>query len=268
MDPAHTVEEWARRYIASSDLATKCEPAAPPAAWADIEDEFDVPESPGRPPELDRIERTARSLKRTQLANPRRRAQLLHTFWHHELQAAELMCWAILRFRDTPLAFRRGLLGVALDEIRHMGLYAAHIESLGHGLGEFPVRDWFWKRVSSCASPLQFVALMGIGFEGGNLDHTQRFETWLREVGDEAGAELQRRVGDEEVAHVRFAWKWFREWTGLEADDDEAFARWSAELVEPLSPQLMRGADLDLARRRRAGLGEPFLAAFRDWEPS
>ena len=49
---------------------------------------------------------------------PKRRAELLHTFLHHELQAAELMCWAILAFPETPEAFRLGLLGVARDEIR------------------------------------------------------------------------------------------------------------------------------------------------------
>ncbi len=78
------------------------------------------------------------------LASPQKRAHLLHTFLHHELQAAELMCWAVLKFRDTPPSFRRGLLSICQDEIRHMRLYSDQIERLGFKVGDFPVRDWFW----------------------------------------------------------------------------------------------------------------------------
>lgn len=217
--------------------------------------------APGRPAELDVLGRTGRSVSRTQMANPRKRAQLLHTFLHHELQAAELMCWALLAFPDTPRAFRGGLLGICLDEIRHMGLYRGQLERLGFEVGDFPVRDWFWQRVRSCETPLQFTALMGLGLEGGNLDHTMRFESWFDEVGDREGAEVQRLVGDEEVAHVRFALKWFATWNG-NAD----FAAWQQQLVAPLTPSLMKGAELDEARRQRAGFSAEFLEQLRSWD--
>jgi len=55
--------------------------------------------------------------------------------FHHELQAAELMCCALLAFSDVELEFSRGLLGVCLDEIRHMNLFREHI-SLSLGLPE------------------------------------------------------------------------------------------------------------------------------------
>jgi len=255
------IEDWAAAYVGATSLQYKVAPPPPPATFrAASRDARRLPE-PGRPAELDLIGRTRRSVSRAQMANPRKRAQLVHTFWHHELQAAELMCWAILAFPDTPEPFRRGLLGICLDEIRHMGLYRDHLQRLGFELGDFPVRDWFWQRVSACATPLQFVALMGIGLEGGNLDHTSRFELWFDEVGDREGAELQRVVGDEEVAHVRFALKWFAEWS-----DGVAFDRWREQLVAPLTPTMMKGADLDEARRLRAGFGDEFLHALRAWD--
>src|SRR5262249_50768073 len=154
---------------------------------------------------------------------------VVHTFLHHELQAAELMAWAILAFPETPLAFRRGLVGIFADEVRHMGLYARHLERLGHAYGDFPVRDWFWERVPRAATAAHFVAVLGIGFEGGNLDHARRFAERFRAAGDEEGAALQERVCAEEIAHVRFAVRWFGELTGARPD----FERWARHLPAP-----------------------------------
>lgn len=254
------IDDWAADYVDATVLDEKLAPPPPPKTFRTDA----VPrrmEAPGRPLELDLVGRTKRSVSRGQMANPRKRAQLVHTFWHHELQAAELMCWAIVAFPNAPEPFRRGLLGICLDEIRHMGLYREHLERLGFGVGDFPVRDWFWQRVTSCETPLQFTALMGMGLEGGNLDHTKRFESWFEEVGDRQGAELQRVVGDEEVAHVQFAMKWFATWS--EGGD---FDSWRRQLVAPLTPSLMKGANLDDARRLRAGFSVEFLAELRAWD--
>jgi uncharacterized ferritin-like protein (DUF455 family) len=195
---------------------------------------------------------------------PERRAALLHTFLHHELQAAELMCWAILAFPDTPDAFRLGLLGVARDEIRHLALYEEHLASLGFAYGAFPVRDWFWERIPQAADPVAFVAALGVGLEGANLDHTARFAERFRAVGDEAGAALQERIGAEEVAHVRFALRWFARFTGA---DPVPFDGWADRLPPPLSPLLMRGAPLNEAARREAGFSAGFVEALARWCP-
>ncbi len=179
---------------------------------------------------------------------------------HHELQAAELMCWAVLAFPDTPREFRRGLMAICHDEVRHMAMYRAYLRDLGYDYGDFPVRDWFWERVPRCPDAHSFVATLGIGFEGGNLDHTQRFAARLRAAGDEAGAQLQEKVGLEEIAHVRFALRWYRQWS-----DDDSFDLWRAALPLPLSPVLMRGRPLDRERRRQAGLGDAFIDALDRW---
>ena len=187
---------------------------------------------------------------------------MLHTFLHHELQAAELMCWAVLAFPDTPGSFRRGLLAICQDEIRHMRMYGAHIRALGHALGEFPVRDWFWERAPAAQSALEFIALMGLGFEAGNIDHSERFAAMFREVGDTRGADLQDVVGEEEVRHVAFAAHWFRTFSG-----DLTFARWTQALPSPLSPMVMRGKPLNRDKRLRAGLDEAFLSELESWQP-
>ena len=259
--PTRTVEQWAQEFILADSVAAKLDPPDPPQAWVSPSpDPLRIPAA-GRPPEFIILDKTRRSIRRAQLSNPRWRANLLHTFLHHELQAAELMAWALLAFPDTPLPFRQGLLGICRDEIRHMHLYRGQIERLGHRVGDFPVRDWFWQRVQTCQTPLQCVALMGLGLEASNLDHSRRFAQWFREAGDEDGAAMQELVGDEEVRHVQFAVRWFEEWSpGL------GFEAWRRALVPPLTPTMFKGPQIDVERRRAAGLTDDFLRALQDWQ--
>ncbi len=197
------------------------------------------------------------------LRDPQRRAQLLHTFLHHELQAAELMAWALLAFPEAPLGLRRGLLRILDDEVRHAGLYGAHLARLGSHVGAFGVRDWLFERVASVESPASFAAVMGVGFEGGNLDHSVRFTAQLRAAGDEEAARIQELVGLEEVAHVRFAVRWFEALGG-----PLTFERWEDALPPPLSPWVLRGRPVARNARRRAGLSDDFLDALEAYEPN
>jgi uncharacterized ferritin-like protein (DUF455 family) len=219
-------------------------------------------EQPGRPPELRLARRGERTPKAEALKEPHYRARLLHAFWHHELQAAELMCWAVLAFSDAEPEFRKGLIGICLDEIRHMNLYRTHIEALGERLGSFGVRDWFWKRVPTCPTKIAFVALMGMGLEAANLEHAPSFARLLSDAGDETAAQIQEQIGREELAHVRFGIRWFSRWTGG-CDFDE----WVSHLPPPLSPWVLRAEPMATEARRRAGMPESFLAALAAYVP-
>lgn len=253
-------EAWARHYVESTSLAYKLSPAPVPNGFCEAASPVRLLE-PGRPVELRPAHRT-RTHKPEALQDRRVRAKLMHAFFHHELQAAELMCWAVLAFPETPPAFRRGLLGICRDEIRHMNLYRAHIEALGYRLGDFPVRDWFWMRVPACKDAVSFVALMGMGLEAGNLDLAPTFAERFRAAGDEAGAAIQDQVGAEEVAHVRFAVHWFSTWTG-----GCNFDTWSARLPPPLSPAMMKGRILARGPRLAAGMPAAFLETLDAYAP-
>ncbi|MEO8181234.1 MAG: DUF455 family protein [Deltaproteobacteria bacterium] len=254
---APSVEAWARELIVTRSLAHKLAPPAPPAHWQ----EGPMPlrlAVPGRPTEL----RPARRGLQVpdDLSSPSARAKLLHTFFHHELQAAELMCWALLAFADAEPAFRQGLLAICLDELRHMQGYRREIERLGFRIGDFAVRDWFWQRVPQCQTKIEFVALMGMGLEGANLEHAPLFGERLAAAGDASAAALQARIAHEEVGHVRFAVHWFERWT-----DGLSFSRWCAALPAPLSPRMMRGKRFNRDARARAGMREPFLSELELW---
>lgn len=253
--PAGTLERWAWDYVTSTSLAHKFDPGEAPDVI-----EADAPArrltSPGRPAELVPAPRGEKTPSAEALRDSRARARLVHTFLHHELQAAELMAWALLAFPDAPAAYRRGVLGVLRDELRHMAMYRAYLDRAGVTFGAHRVRDWFWQRVPASRSPADFCAVMGVGFEGANLDHTARFAARFRAVGDEEGARMQEVVGDEEVPHVRFSMHWLQRLTGR-----FDFASWVTHLPPPLSPVLMRGLPLDRAQRHRAGYDDAFLDA-------
>ena len=256
---AGTIERWAWDYVLAETLEEKLAPPPPPAIWESSPPARRL-DAPGRPPEL-RLEKKAH--KTRGLNSPHGRARALHTFLHHELQAAELMAWALLAFPETPEEFRAGLVRIALDEVRHMRLYEKEIVRLGHHVGEFSVRDWFWERVPGCEDPASFVAAMGLGFESANLEHTASYAARFRQVGDEEGARVQELVGREEIAHVRFGARWFTTFRGGIAFDD-----WRAALPAPLSPLLMRGRPLHREARRLAGQPDHFLDALDAWQDS
>jgi uncharacterized ferritin-like protein (DUF455 family) len=257
---AGTVERWAWDYVLADTLVEKLAPPAVPDEW-EAAPVLRRLTTPGRPPELRVV---AKAEKTRGLRSPQGRARALHTFLHHELQAAELMAWALLAFPETPREFKRGLVRIALDEVRHMGLYAKQIERLGHHVGEFEVRDWFWERVPNCGDAASFVAVMGLGLESANLEHSVKFAALFRAAGDEEGACVQELVGREEIAHVRFGARWFSTFTQAEPLD---FETWRRALPYPLSPMLMRGKPLQREARGRAGQPERFLDELEAWEP-
>lgn len=261
-----SVEAWARALIETTDLTSKLEPPPRPHRLAGVPVDGPVeppPKRPGRPPELHVVERAPKSPRPGALVRPAERVKLVHTFLHHEVQAAELFAWALLRWPEAPRGFRRGLAALADEELRHARLYARHLEALGAAVGDVPVRDWFWQRVPDCESPAAFCALVGIGFEGGNLEHAHRFARAFRSAGDEDGARILEEVAVDEERHVRFARRWFERLAG-----PLDFDRWRRHLPDPLTPTVLRGRPLARAARRRAGLDDAFLDALDAWDPA
>ncbi len=258
-DPAGA---WAYEFITSTSLTRKKNADDCPLQAGATPEHITELLKPGRPVELEVTLEKPKTIKLGALQNLRTRALLIHKFWHHELQAAELMCWAYLKFVDAPPEFRRGLLKIVKDEVRHMGLYEEYLQGLGYQIGDFPVRDWFWERIPQAQTPKQYVALMGMGLEGANLEHTDRFARRFRTLGDIKGAEIQEQVGREEIAHVRFAVRYFKEFNGSVQFED-----WVKALPPPLSPWMMKGKTLNRPPRLKAEMPPEFLNALEEYRP-
>lgn len=256
--PAGTLERWCWDFILESELERKLSPGAPPAlelgsSWEAAPRPLRL-QAPGRPREWQLVGRSRRTPKLAALVQPEARCRLLHTFLHHELQAAELFAWAYLAFPETPREFRAGLLRLCGEELGHLALYREHLVRLGGALGRHGARDWFWERALTCETPASFLAFQGLGLEGANLDHSARFAAGFRAAGDEVGAGLLERVGRDEERHVAFAIHWFEFFRG--ALNYEA---WCQALPAPLTPAVFKGNVMNLSARSRAGMGAEFL---------
>lgn len=259
-DPPATAEDWCLGYLQAASLEEKLAPSPPPTRFQEPRPRPLRVEAPSRPAPLEVTAKAPKTLRKGALLHPPRRAQMIHTFLHHELQAAELMAWAVLAFPETPEPFRRGLLEVLKDELRHMGHYRDALRALGFEVGDFPVRDWFWSRIPRAQTPAQFVASMGMGLEGGNLDHADRYAGWFRELEFLDLAVMMDRVRDEEVAHVRFAATWFERFTGC-----RDFSTWVETIPEPMTPKLFKGRPFNRRQRLEAGMDAEFLHQLEGW---
>lgn len=219
-----------------------------------------TPAAPGRPPELHF--KPSGSGKADfpglhRLEQERERGRLLHFFANHELLATELMALVLLRFPDAPPAFRRGVLQTLKDEQLHTRLYLERMTGCGTQFGDIPVSGYFWRAVSTMASPLDYVASLSLTFEQANLDFCRHFARAFTTVGDADTARLLDRICRDEIGHVAYGLKWFRRWKHPGESDWEAFCR---QLKFPLSPQRAKGFALNVEGRRAAGLDPAFIA--------
>lgn len=251
--PPGTLEAWAADWLALADPLERLRARAPAPGALPLASEAGpvqprrcVP--PPRPAPWRTAERARRSVGHRALSSPAERLELLHTFLHHELQAAELFAHGFLAFPDAPAELRRGLIGLLGEELEHARRYAALLAARGAAYGDWPVRDWFWQRVVGVRDMASFLAFVGLGLEGANLDHTRRFAQRFDDAGDTEAAALVRAIGAEEVPHVRFACRWFARLGG-----PLDLATWRRNLPPPLSERPFVHHPMDRAARERAG---------------
>lgn len=255
---------FAETVVTSPALEDKLRP--PPAR---LTDEIPGPQlrlsAPARSPDIAiHGHRRVKVPRRQGMHDPAQRARILHALANHELQAAELFAWAVLAFPDAPSTFRRGLVAILADEQRHFALYADRLAALGGRFGDQPVTGHFWNKVEHILTPLQFVCTMGLTFENANLDHAQDLAKAAREAGDLETAGVLEQVHDDEIRHVRFAWRHFM---AMKPADQAPWDAYCANVQWPLGPTRARGADFDADARRAAGIDEAFVRRLGDTSP-
>lgn len=221
-------------------------------AWADR-----VPLRPGRPEAL--VFRPAAAAKVPSAAgwhDPDQRVRIVHGLANHELQAVELVAWALLAFPQAPQRFRRGLAGLLRDEQRHCQLYITRLADWGVSLGDFPVTGYFWGKLGGMTTPLGFVVSLCLTFENASLDHMLELGDAARVAGDLASADVIARVRADEVGHVRFGWHWL---AAFKRPEQSMWEAWNEACTWPLRPALGRGRHFDAESRRAVGMDEDVI---------
>jgi uncharacterized ferritin-like protein (DUF455 family) len=255
------IDAFCQRVLSRGDLEAKLESPPMDASRPSGSAPVPAPETPARDPGLALRDGVPPLPRPGDLADPAARAASLARFAHHELQAVELLAWALLRWPDAPAGLRRDWLGVLRDEQRHCLLYRARLQAHGSDLGEHPCSGYFWRqREALGASPEAFLAGMGLTLEQANLDFTLLYRDAFRRAGDPASAAVCQRVHDDEVEHVRTARRWL---LALRPDARDDVAAYDGAVRFPLSAARAKGRRFDLASRRRAGLSDALIEHVR-----
>ncbi|MCA9113394.1 MAG: DUF455 family protein, partial [Planctomycetaceae bacterium] len=152
------VREFAERVLFSEEIESKLRapelpltderPGPPERIW-----------EPSRPDPLRFAPRkqAAKMPHRSGFWEPRLRAVAHHIMANHELQALEVMAWTILAFPDAPTRFRRGIVGVMLDEQRHTRMHLKRLDAFGMELGDLPVNGHVWIRSRQSENVLDYL---------------------------------------------------------------------------------------------------------------
>lgn len=224
---------------------------------------FGVPSTPAR----DVGAKPFRELPPKQgLGSPTGRARMLHDLASIELQAMELGLRTLIEFPEAPRAFREELAAVTISEGEHLKLCLDGLGTLNHAWGDWPVHTSLWSAVDAGDDLIDRVLIVHRYLEGSGLDAGDRLMIRLSGMPERDAAYFAvERIHREEIGHVDFGSRWFRELCrerGIDAgttfeDRMNALRRRLPYRTEPLAhePRLRAGftsEELDCLERWRA----------------
>lgn len=146
-------------------------------------------------------------------------ARLLHDLASIELQAMELGLRSLLEYPEAPREFREELAGIVLSENRHLQLCLRGIQDLGFQWGDWPVHTGLWQSVDVSDSLLDRILIVHRYLEGSGLDAGETFQRRLGGVDEKILSPIVNLIFTEEIEHVYFGSKWYREVCALEKID-------------------------------------------------
>ncbi len=138
-------------------------------------------------------------------------ARLLHDLASIELQAMELGLRTLHEFPEAPQGFREELVDVVRSESQHLALCLNGIESLGFRWGDWPVHNMLWACVAAEDSLLERILIVHRYLEGSGLDAGETLLRRLDAVLESPLHSISKTIVTEEIGHVEFGSRWYRE---------------------------------------------------------
>lgn len=188
-------------------------------------------------------------------------ARMLHDLASIELQAMELGIRTLVEYPEAPQGFKEELLAVTVSEAQHLSMCLEGIESLGFKWGDWPVHMALWRAVSVEDSLLDRILIVHRYLEGSGLDAG---DTLIRRLEATTGKvtiqKIVKQINYEEIGHVDFGSRWYREICKMEKiDSSKDFPERMNSLRERL-PKRVEPLNRDL--RIKAGFTDEEIAYY------
>lgn len=152
-----------------------------------------------------------RELPRRGFGSDEGRAAFIHSIAHIEFNAIDLAWDAVYRFRGMPPVFYADWAQVAHDEARHFAMLRERLNAFGRDYGDFDAHNGLWEMAEKTAhSALERMALVPRVLEARGLDVTPAMIVKLRQLRDDATADILDVILREEIGHVAAGSRWFR----------------------------------------------------------
>lgn len=208
---------------------------------------FQIPENPGR---SGLVLETIRGPKE-KISTALGQARLLHELANIEMQAMELCLRTYLEYPDSPPEFRKELASLALDEARHLGLCLDGLKTFDIEFGHWPIHLHLWKTVSREDSLLDRIVIVHRYLEASGLDAGNQIIDKLRSCQAVSIQKIMTTIHTDEIKHVDFGSRWYREICKLEGLDPEIDF---PERIEKLKVRLPKRVEkFDVKSRKLAG---------------
>ncbi|MGZ3768235.1 MAG: DUF455 family protein [Bdellovibrio sp.] len=219
-----------------------------------------VPEEPARDVE---IKHPKLHPPKKGFSTPEGQARMLHDLASIELQAMELGLRSLVEYPQAPQGFREELAALTISEAEHLSMCLEGIEALGFKWGDWPVHLSLWRAVSADNSILDRITIVHRYLEGSGLDAG---DTLIRRLEGTAGKatiqKIVKQINYEEIGHVEFGSRWYREICRQEnLDPAEDFAKRMSSLRSIL-PKRVEPVNRDL--RLKAGFSENEIQYFEN----
>lgn len=214
---------------------------------------------PGRPERPTLVH--PRELPRRGFGSDEGRAAFIHSIAHIEFNAIDLAWDAVYRFRGLPPAFYADWARIAHDEARHFVMLRARLNEFGRDYGDFDAHNGLWEMAEKTAhSGLERMALVPRVLEARGLDVTPAMIVKLRQLGDDATADILDVILREEIGHVAAGSRWYRWHCARDGVEPESTFR---RLLAEYGRGVLHGP-FNLDARSAAGFSPDELAALQN----
>lgn len=192
-------------------------------------------------------------------------ARLLHDLASIELQAMELGLRTLREYQEAPMGFREELAAITLSEGEHLKMALDGLESLGYSWGQWPVHTALWEATRPEDSLLDRILIVHRYLEGSGLDAGETLLRRLYGILENPILPILKKIFDDEVGHVDFGSRWYREICLREKIDAATDFGLRMERLRYQIPK--RIEPIAVEKRRQAGFTENeifFLQDFRE----